>query len=209
MQGHRIALDLDAVHRFQEVIANAKKWGMFGDAAQRALRDYAVASVSIWQDAGELCLRAQFEGATAMSRWLSEYQTDWLSDWSMLTRVDETSVPWREWMGALERGMTEVVRPNGIGAMSARRRAGANATHEVPSMQNRRIAFIADGIGGLGAAIGRHLHAAGLTVTVSHRNIVTTRRHGSWWSATQAGPCTPSKSMSPISNRACYVEQPI
>ncbi|WP_155710323.1 hypothetical protein [Burkholderia stagnalis] len=130
LQGRRIERDRDAVHRFREVIANAKEWGMFGDAAQRVLHDYAVASVSIWQDAGELCLRAQFEGAAAMSNWLREYQTDWLSDWSKLMRVDETSMPWREWMGALERGMTEIVRPDGIGAMSARRRAGANATHE-------------------------------------------------------------------------------
>lgn len=37
-------------------------------------------------------------------------------------------------------------------------------------MQNRRVAFVAGGMGGLGAAISRRLHAAGLAVTVSQEH---------------------------------------
>src|ERR1700739_2540561 len=35
-------------------------------------------------------------------------------------------------------------------------------------MSEKRVAFVAGGIGGLGSAIGRRLHARGMTVAISH-----------------------------------------
>ena len=88
------------------------------------MRDYAIASAAIWQDAVEWGMRTQYEEAGVWRTWLREYgadmlsryQTDWLPDVSRLAVVNEASMPWHEWMAAFGRGMTDM--------------AGANATQE-------------------------------------------------------------------------------
>ncbi|WP_231636551.1 MULTISPECIES: hypothetical protein [Burkholderia] len=138
--GRRIERDCDATQRLQEALADTSDWSTFGEAVQRMLRDYVIASVEIWRDAGDACLRAQYESATAWRKWLREYQTgwldkyqtDWLPDLSRLAVVNEASMPWRDWMEALEQGMTAAIRQDGAAAVPepARRRAGVHAAQE-------------------------------------------------------------------------------
>ncbi|KVD88335.1 hypothetical protein WI90_21255 [Burkholderia ubonensis] len=141
LMGRRIERDRSAVRRMQEALAEAKEWGVFGEAVRDVLRDYAAVSTAIWEDAGELFLRAQYESASAwrtllresQAGWVPRIQTDWFPDLSRLAAVNEASMPWRDWMEAIERGMTGAVRPDGgapNASISARRGDGAKATQE-------------------------------------------------------------------------------
>jgi len=124
LTGRRIERDRDAARQLQQALAETREWTEFGAAAQRVMRDYAIASAAIWQDAVEWGMRTQYEEAGVWRTWLREYgadmlsryQTDWLPDVSRLVVVNEASMPWHEWMAAFGRGMTNM--------------AGANATQE-------------------------------------------------------------------------------
>lgn len=115
LAGRRIERDRDAVRHLQQALADTKEWTAFGEAARQVMRDYAIASVAIWQDATELCMRAQYESAGAWRTWareygagaLSRYQTDWLPDLERLAVVNEASMPWADWMTALEHGIED------------------------------------------------------------------------------------------------------
>ncbi|RKU04245.1 hypothetical protein C7H84_06300 [Burkholderia sp. Nafp2/4-1b] len=120
LAGRRIERDRTAVRRLQQALAETPEWTAFGDATQQVMRDYAIASVAIWQDATEICMRAQYESAGAWRSWLrdygmgvlSRYQTDWLPDLGRLAVVNEASMPWAEWMSALERGIDDAAGAN-------------------------------------------------------------------------------------------------
>ncbi|MGN7980103.1 hypothetical protein [Burkholderia sp. 22313] len=115
LAGRRIDRDRDAVRRLQRAFAETPEWTAFAVATQRVMRDYAIASVAIWQDATEMCMRSQYESAGAWRSWLREYgagalpryQTDWLPDLGRLAVVNGASMPWAEWMAALERGIED------------------------------------------------------------------------------------------------------
>ncbi|KVT41356.1 hypothetical protein [Burkholderia ubonensis] len=138
LMGRRIERDRSAVHRMQEALTETKEWSAFGEAVQDVMRDCAAVSTAIWEDAGELFLRAQYESAGAWRTWLREsqagwaprFQTDWFPDLSRLGVVNEASMPWRDWMEALERGMTEIPGKEGGTVIAARRRDGTSATKE-------------------------------------------------------------------------------
>ncbi|RQS21400.1 hypothetical protein [Burkholderia sp. Bp8998] len=113
LAGRRIERDRAAVRQLQQALADTTEWTGFGDATRQVMRDYALASVALWQDAAELCMRAQFESAGAWRGWLREYgagalsryQIDWLPDLERLAVINEASMPWADWMTALERGI--------------------------------------------------------------------------------------------------------
>ncbi|MBY8604720.1 MAG: hypothetical protein IOC39_06820 [Burkholderia sp.] len=131
LAGRRIDRDRDAVRHLQQAFAETDEWTTFGEAARQVMGDYAIASVAIWQDAAELCMRGQFESASAWRTWLrdygtgalSRYQTDWLPDLGRLAVINEASMPWRDWMAAFELGITEVVGTGGGTPDGARRLA--------------------------------------------------------------------------------------
>ncbi|KVC47549.1 hypothetical protein ACEPUD_23605 [Burkholderia ubonensis] len=135
--GRGIERDCDAVRKLQDATGAADGKAL-GEAVERVLRDYADASVAIWEDAGELCMRAQFESGGIWREWLREYrvgglpgvQTDLLPDLSRLAVINEASMPWREWMEALERGMTEVVAPDDGKLLTAQHTDAAGAAGE-------------------------------------------------------------------------------
>ncbi|CAB3767355.1 hypothetical protein GQ57_16730 [Burkholderia sp. MSh2] len=137
LAGRRIERDRDAVHRLQQALADTQEWTAFGDAASQVWRDYAIASVAIWQDAVELCMRGQFERAGAWRTWLRDYgaaalsrgQTDWLPDLGRLAVVNEASMPWRDWMAAFELGIAEAADARD-GAAAVRRLGGGGAAQE-------------------------------------------------------------------------------
>ncbi|MCO1391863.1 hypothetical protein L0Z38_29260, partial [Burkholderia multivorans] len=54
--------------RLQHALAESEHWPAFGEAVQRAMRDYAIASVAIWQDAAELALRRQYRKRRVVAR---------------------------------------------------------------------------------------------------------------------------------------------
>ncbi|PRH32846.1 hypothetical protein C6T53_02605 [Burkholderia multivorans] len=113
LAGRRIERDRDAIRRLQHALAESEHWPAFGEAVQRAMRDYAIASVAIWQDAAELALRRQYESAGVWRAWAREYgagmlpryQTDWLPDLSRLALIDGASMPWHDWLTAAEHGI--------------------------------------------------------------------------------------------------------
>ncbi|WP_396334016.1 hypothetical protein [Burkholderia anthina] len=134
----RIGRDRDAVHRLQQALAETQEWTAFGEAARQVMRDYAIASVAIWQDTAEMGMRAQYESAGAWRSWLREYgagalsryQTDWLPDLGRLAVVNEASMPWAEWMAALERGIEDAAGANDESPGAARRLNGIAGTRE-------------------------------------------------------------------------------
>ncbi|MGU7785023.1 hypothetical protein [Burkholderia sp. PU8-34] len=62
--------------------------------------------------------------------WVPRFQSDWFPDLSRLGVVNEASMPWRDWMEALERGMTEISGKDGGTLIAEGRRDGANVTKE-------------------------------------------------------------------------------
>ncbi|MBR7960023.1 hypothetical protein KDW55_04940 [Burkholderia sp. AU19243] len=136
--GRRIERDRDALRRLRQTLAETPEWTAFGEAATQVMRDYAITSVGIWQDATELCMRAQFESAGAWRTWLrdygagalSRYQTDWLPDLGRLAAVNEASMPWADWMAALERGIEGAAGPRSESASSTRRLNGIVGARE-------------------------------------------------------------------------------
>lgn len=137
LAGRRIERDRDAVRGLQQALTATNEWTAFGEAARHVMRDYTIATVAIWQDATELCMRGQFESASAWRTWLrdygtgslSRYQTDWWPDLGRLAVVNEASMPWRDWMAAFELGITETVDA-GDGAAEVRRLDGRHAAQE-------------------------------------------------------------------------------
>ncbi|MBP0605068.1 MULTISPECIES: hypothetical protein [Burkholderia] len=137
LAGRRIERDRTAVRRLQQALAETNEWTAFAEAGRQVTSDYAIASVEIWQDAAELCMRAQFEHASAWRTWLREYgsgaltryQTDWLPDLERLAVVNEASMPWADWMAALERGIEEAGGATN-GALAARRLNGIAGERE-------------------------------------------------------------------------------
>lgn len=137
LAGRRIERDRDAVRRLQQALTVTTEWSAFGEAARQAMRDYTIATVAIWQDATELCMRGQFESASAWRTWLrdygtgalSRYQIDWWPDLGRLAVVNEASMPWRDWMAAFELGITEAVDA-GDEAAAVRRLDGSHAVQE-------------------------------------------------------------------------------
>ncbi|KVN63190.1 hypothetical protein [Burkholderia anthina] len=137
LAGRRIERDRDAVRGLQQSLTATNEWTAFGEAARHVMRDYTIATVAIWQDATELCMRGQFESASAWRTWLrdygtgalSRYQTDWWPDLGRLAVVNEASMPWRDWMAAFELGITETVDA-GDGAADVRRLDGRHAAQE-------------------------------------------------------------------------------
>lgn len=115
LAGRRIERDRTAVRGMLQALAETQEWTAIGEATRQVMRDYAIASVAIWQDTVELGMRAQFESAGAWrdglreygAGALSRYQTDWLPDLGRLAAVNEASMPWAEWMTALERGLED------------------------------------------------------------------------------------------------------
>jgi hypothetical protein len=115
LAGRGIERDRDAVRRLQQALAGSGEWTALGEASRQVMSDYALASVALWQDASELSMRAQFEHAGVWRTWLREYgagvlsrsQTDWLPDLERLAAVNEASMPWAEWMTALEHGIED------------------------------------------------------------------------------------------------------
>ncbi|NTX20351.1 hypothetical protein [Burkholderia cepacia] len=128
LAGRCIERDRDAVRGLQQALTATNEWTAFGEAARLAMRDYTVATVAIWQDATELCMRGQFESAGAWRTWLREYgpggmaryQTDWLPDLGRLAVINEASMPWRDWMAAFELGITEAVGASDGGPVAMR-----------------------------------------------------------------------------------------
>ncbi|VWB53465.1 hypothetical protein [Burkholderia lata] len=137
LAGRRIERDRDAVRDLQQALMATSEWTVFGEAARQVMRDYTIATVAIWQDATELCMRGQFESASAWRTWLrdygagalSRYQTDWWPDLGRLAVVNEASMPWRDWMAAFELGITEAVDA-GDGAAEVRRLDDSHAAQE-------------------------------------------------------------------------------
>ncbi len=137
LAGRRIERDRDAVRCLQQALTVTTEWSAFGEAARQVMRDYTIATVAIWQDATELCMRGQFESASAWRTWLrdygtgalSRYQTDWWPDLGRLAVVNEASMPWRDWMAAFELGITEAVEA-GDEAANVRRLDGSHAAQE-------------------------------------------------------------------------------
>ncbi|VWB87280.1 hypothetical protein BLA6993_04151 [Burkholderia lata] len=137
LAGRRIERDRDAVRCLQQALTVTTEWSAFGEAARQAMRDYTIATVAIWQDATELCMRGQFESASAWRTWLrdygtgalSRYQIDWWPDLGRLAVVNEASMPWRDWMAAFELGITEAVDA-GDEAAAVRRLDGSHAVQE-------------------------------------------------------------------------------
>jgi len=137
LAGRRIERDRDAVRCLQQALTVTTEWSAFGEAARHAMRDYTIATVAIWQDATELCMRGQFESASAWRTWLrdygtgalSRYQIDWWPDLGRLAVVNEASMPWRDWMAAFELGITEAVDA-GDEAAAVRRLDGSHAVQE-------------------------------------------------------------------------------
>ncbi|MDN7875024.1 hypothetical protein [Burkholderia aenigmatica] len=137
LAGRRIERDRDAVRCLQQALTVTTEWSAFGEAARQAMRDYTIATVAIWQDATELCMRGQFESASAWRTWLrdygtgalSRYQIDWWPDLGRLAVVNEASMPWRDWMAAFELGITEAVEAGGEAA-TVRRLDGSHAVQE-------------------------------------------------------------------------------
>ncbi|VWD38220.1 hypothetical protein BLA17378_07840 [Burkholderia aenigmatica] len=101
LAGRRIERDRDAVRDLQQALTVTTEWSAFGEAARQVMRDYTIATVAIWQDATELCMRGQFESASA----------------------------WRDWVAAFELGITEAVDAGG-GAAAVRRLDGSHAAQE-------------------------------------------------------------------------------
>ncbi|AOR73158.1 hypothetical protein BBJ41_37075 [Burkholderia stabilis] len=132
LAGRRIDRDRDAVRHLQQALAEAKAWTAFGEAARKVMCDYTTASVAIWQDAAELCMRGQFESASAWRTWLRDYgtETDSLPDLGRLAVINEASMPWRDWMAAFELGITETVGANDGTPVAARRLAGIDGERE-------------------------------------------------------------------------------
>lgn len=138
LAGRRIDRDRDAVRHLQQALAETEAWTTFGEAARQVTCDYTIASVAIWQDAAELCMRGQFESAGAWRTWLRDYgtgalsrcQTDWLPDLGRLAVIDEASMPWRDWMAAFELGITEVAGTRGGAPDGARRPADLHGERE-------------------------------------------------------------------------------
>lgn len=142
LAGRRIERDRVAVRHMQQTLAETQEWTAFGEATGQTMRDYAIATVALWQDAAELCMRAQYESAGIWRTWLREYgagalsryQTDWLPDLGRLAVVNEASMPWADWMAALERGIEDAAGAND-GAPAAGRRlngmTGARETDDV------------------------------------------------------------------------------
>lgn len=128
LAGRRIEQDRDTVRRLQQSLAQTQAWTAFGEATQQVMRDHAIASLAIWQDATEMCMRAQYESAGTWRSWLREYgagalsryQTDWLPDLGRLAVVNEASMPWAEWMAALERGIEGAAGAHDASPVSAR-----------------------------------------------------------------------------------------
>ncbi|VWB39562.1 hypothetical protein [Burkholderia lata] len=137
LAGRRIERDRDAVRDLQQALTATSEWTAFGEAARQVLRDYTIATVAIWQDATELCMRGQFESESAWRTWLrdygagalSRYQTDWWPDLGRLAVVNEASMPWRDWMAAFELGITEAVDA-GDGAADVPRLDDSHAAQE-------------------------------------------------------------------------------
>ncbi|EKS9800050.1 MULTISPECIES: hypothetical protein [Burkholderia] len=137
LAGRRIERDRDAVRGLQQALTVTTEWTAFGEAARQVMRDYTIATVALWQDATELCMRGQFESASAWRTWLrdygtgalSRYQTDWWPDLGRLAVVNEASMPWRDWMAAFELGITEAVDA-GDEAAAVRRLDGSRAVRE-------------------------------------------------------------------------------
>ncbi|OXI28782.1 hypothetical protein CFB89_31740 [Burkholderia sp. AU16741] len=137
LEGRRIERDRTAVRRLQQALAETNEWTAFAEAGRQVTSDYAIASVQIWQDTAELCMRAQFERASAWRTWLREYgsgalsryQTDWLPDLERLAVVNEASMPWADWMAALERGI-EAAGGATNGALAAGRLNGIAGARE-------------------------------------------------------------------------------
>ena len=137
LAGRRIERDRDAVRGLQQALTVATEWTAFCEAARQVMRDYTIATVALWQDATELCMRGQFESASAWRTWLrdygtgalSRYQTDWWPDLGRLAVVNEASMPWRDWMAAFELGITEAVDA-GDEAAAVRRLDGSHAVQE-------------------------------------------------------------------------------
>ncbi|WP_423383241.1 hypothetical protein [Burkholderia sp. LMG 32019] len=141
LAGRRIERDRDAVRDLQQALTATYEWNAwtaFGEAARQVMRDYTVATIAIWQDATELCMRGQFESASAWRTWVSDYgagalslyQTDWWPDLGRLAVVNEASMPWRDWMAAFELGITEVVGAGDGTPVGARRLAGIDGERE-------------------------------------------------------------------------------
>ncbi|AXF24017.1 hypothetical protein CUJ89_27100 [Burkholderia pyrrocinia] len=138
LAGRCIERDRDALRRLQQAFAETNAWTAFGETTRQVMRDYAIASVAIWQDATELCMREQYEGAGVWRTWLREYganalsryQTDWLPDLGRLAVINEASMPWSDWMAAFERGITDVVGANDGIPNDARRLAGIDGERE-------------------------------------------------------------------------------
>ncbi|WP_321923230.1 hypothetical protein [Burkholderia sp. BCC1998] len=135
LAGRRVERDRAAVRHLQQALADTNEWPAFGEATRQVMRDYAIASVAIWQDAAELFMRAQYENAGAWRTWLREYgagamsryQTDWLPDLGRLAVVNEASMPWADWMTALERGIEDA---NDGAPVAARRLNGTTGAQE-------------------------------------------------------------------------------
>ncbi|WP_261543342.1 hypothetical protein [Burkholderia multivorans] len=115
LAGRCMERDRTAVRRLQQALGESEAWTAFAEAGRQVMSDCAIASIAIWQDAAELCMRAQFESASAWRTWLREYgagalsryQTDLLPDLGRLAAVNEASMPWAGWMAALERGIED------------------------------------------------------------------------------------------------------
>ncbi|MBY4724195.1 MULTISPECIES: hypothetical protein [Burkholderia] len=137
LAGRRIERDRVAVRGLQQALTVTTEWTAFGEAARHVMRDYTIATVALWQDATELCMRGQFESASAWRTWLrdygtgalSRYQTFWWPDLGRLAVVNEASMPWRDWMAAFELGITEAVDA-GDEAAAVRRLDGSHAVRE-------------------------------------------------------------------------------
>ncbi|KAG8152515.1 hypothetical protein [Burkholderia catarinensis] len=138
LAGRRIERDRDAVRRLQQALAETNEWPAFGDAARQVMSDYAITSIAIWQDATELCMRAQYENAGVWRTWLREYgagalsryQTDWLPDLGRLAVVNEASMPWADWMMALERGIEDAAGASDGAPVAPRRLNGMTGARE-------------------------------------------------------------------------------
>ncbi|HDR8905957.1 TPA: hypothetical protein QDA83_000256 [Burkholderia multivorans] len=143
LTGRRIERDRDAIRRLQQALAEVQNWPAFGEIVQRAMRDYAIASVAIWQDAAELGLRRQYESAGVWRAWAREYgagvmpreQIDWLPDLSRLALVDGASMPWHDWMTALEHRIAGDIDGSGSPDGAAVRAHGKEAAREVEPLR--------------------------------------------------------------------------
>ncbi|NHL68990.1 hypothetical protein EIB72_21620 [Burkholderia ambifaria] len=132
LAGRRIERDRSAVHQLQQTLADTNEWTAFGEATRQVMGDYAIASIAIWQDATELCMRAQYESAGVWRTWLREYgagalsrfQTDWLPDLGRLAVVNEASMPWADWMTSLEHGIEDAAGASNGAPDGARRLNG-------------------------------------------------------------------------------------